>query len=182
MISFLFLKIKSDWIKSTLFFLLIIFIVPKSIFNLPSIGLDASWKIGLELAIKNNLIFGKDIVFTYGPLSYLFSCLNIYKSSFEIILFHFFHVGNIIYFFYYIFSREKNKGKYLFLFFVSLLYGHVLFTKLTLSFLFVCLFHMFHFLKYNNKTSILIFSLYALICPFIKVDFSFILFILMTGI
>ena len=176
MISLLFLKIKSDWIKSTLFFLLIIFIVPKSIFNLPSIGLDASWKIGLELAIKNNLIFGKDIVFTYGPLSYLYTCLNIYKSSFEITLFHFFHVGNIIYFFYYIFSREKNKGKYLFLFFVSLLYGHILFTKLTLSFLFVCLFHMFHFLKYNNKISILIFSLYALISPFIKVDFSFILF------
>ena len=171
-----FSQVKSDWKKSLLFLLLIIIIIPKNIFNSPSVGLDSSWLIGLELAIKNNFIFGQDIVFTYGPLAYLYSCLNIYKSSFEIILFHFFHVGNIIYFLYYIFSKEKNKGKYLFLFFISFLYGATLFTKLTLSFLFVCLFHMFHFLKYNNKTSIFIFSLYAIISPFIKVDFSFILF------
>lgn len=34
-------------------------------------GLDSSWNIGLHLAAVNGLIFGRDIIFTYGPLGFL---------------------------------------------------------------------------------------------------------------
>ncbi len=34
-------------------------------------GLDASWKLGLNLAHSQGLVAGRDIVFTYGPLGYL---------------------------------------------------------------------------------------------------------------
>jgi hypothetical protein len=34
-------------------------------------GLDPSWVIGLHLGVANGFLFGKDILFTYGPLGYL---------------------------------------------------------------------------------------------------------------
>jgi hypothetical protein len=34
-------------------------------------GLDASWTYGINLAAEQGLIFGRDVVFTYGPFGYL---------------------------------------------------------------------------------------------------------------
>jgi len=34
-------------------------------------GLDPSWAYGIAHAVQKQLIFGKDIIFTYGPLGYL---------------------------------------------------------------------------------------------------------------
>ncbi|MEA2784638.1 MAG: hypothetical protein QOF71_742, partial [Candidatus Eremiobacteraeota bacterium] len=34
-------------------------------------GLDQSWRIGLTLATKAHLVFGRDVVFTFGPLGYV---------------------------------------------------------------------------------------------------------------
>ena len=38
----------------------------------PTTGLDPSWRIGLNMASMNNFQFGKDIVFTFGPLGFLY--------------------------------------------------------------------------------------------------------------
>lgn len=35
-------------------------------------GLDSGWVIGMNLAHTQGLVHGKDIVWTYGPLSYLY--------------------------------------------------------------------------------------------------------------
>jgi dolichol-phosphate mannosyltransferase len=37
----------------------------------PSIGLDESWNAAVNLANQNDLDFGKDVIFTYGPLGFL---------------------------------------------------------------------------------------------------------------
>lgn len=37
----------------------------------PSPGLDASWGAGLYMAAREGLVFGRDLVFTYGPLGFL---------------------------------------------------------------------------------------------------------------
>ncbi len=39
----------------------------------PGTGLDASWAHALNLAHAQNLIFGRDVVFTFGPLGYLYN-------------------------------------------------------------------------------------------------------------
>jgi hypothetical protein len=41
-------------------------------FNLyPEPGLDPAWGAGLHMAFRSGLVFGKDIVFTYGPFGFL---------------------------------------------------------------------------------------------------------------
>ena len=39
--------------------------------NPPTAGIDASWNAGLAMAIKDGLQFGREVVFTYGPLGFL---------------------------------------------------------------------------------------------------------------
>lgn len=39
--------------------------------NPPSVGLDSSWNGGLAMAIHDGLQWGRDIVFTYGPLGFM---------------------------------------------------------------------------------------------------------------
>lgn len=40
-------------------------------FRLPGPGLDPSWNAGLAMAVHDGLRFGKEIVFSYGPLGFL---------------------------------------------------------------------------------------------------------------
>jgi len=41
--------------------------------HMPSSGLDPSWVIGINIAASDNLQFGQDIAFTFGPLGYLYN-------------------------------------------------------------------------------------------------------------
>jgi hypothetical protein len=37
----------------------------------PGLGLDPSWGAGLQMAVHEGLVFGRDVVFTYGPFGFL---------------------------------------------------------------------------------------------------------------
>jgi len=37
----------------------------------PSSGLDFSWTYGINLAAEQGLIFGREVLFSYGPFGYL---------------------------------------------------------------------------------------------------------------
>ncbi|ALF53613.1 hypothetical protein ACX27_13435 [Nostoc piscinale CENA21] len=58
--------------------------------TLPSgvrIGLDPSWQYAISRAALNKLYFGKDIIFTYGPLGYLIQGAVIEKNFYPILIF-----------------------------------------------------------------------------------------------
>lgn len=38
----------------------------------PGAGLDASWRASLNMAIVDELVWGRDLIFTYGPLGFLY--------------------------------------------------------------------------------------------------------------
>lgn len=52
--------------------ILVSILTAPNLFSPPHAGLDNSWKIGLNLALIKKLQFGKDIVFTFGPLGFLY--------------------------------------------------------------------------------------------------------------
>ena len=45
-------------------------------FAYPAPGIDASWRGGLYLAAEEGLDYGREIVFTYGPLGFLEEPIN----------------------------------------------------------------------------------------------------------
>lgn len=55
-----------------------------------NIGLDPSWMWGISQGAKDNLIFGKDIVFTYGPFGYLIHGAAFEGNFWQILSFRFF--------------------------------------------------------------------------------------------
>lgn len=71
-----------------LFFLLFaIAAFPFHFFAIPESGIDGSWALSINLAIKNNFIWGKDYLFSYGPLGYLATRIKDYVPSYQIVVF-----------------------------------------------------------------------------------------------
>jgi len=100
-ISQLICKILSKTKKfAPLFFILIgIWTLPWPMIP-PGSGLDPSWVIGINMALLENLQFGKDIVFTFGPLGFLWTPVlidyNLWSLSlFFCIFFHILFIGSI---------------------------------------------------------------------------------------
>lgn len=67
-----------------MFFVTFYLISPRQLFFDPGLSLDPSFEVALNYCFENGFVFGKEVVFTYGPLSFLF--LKICSTNFQIIL------------------------------------------------------------------------------------------------
>jgi hypothetical protein len=161
--------------KGILFFLAVMYLIPKTFFTSTGLGLDPSWKIGMNLALKENLIWGKDVIFTYGPLGYLTFGLPIYVSKLSIVLFKLFIIGNGVYFIMYLFKSVTKKRDVFFIFLLLLFMGHFLFFTSAIALYFYFTFHIFHYLKHKNSTSYILVSMCCLLAFYIKVNTGIIL-------
>src|ERR1035437_4646776 len=65
-------KIKAilNWNNLFLFFIFLL-LLPNQLIGLPGLDLDSSWQIATNLALRDGLAFGKEFIFTYGPLGFL---------------------------------------------------------------------------------------------------------------
>jgi hypothetical protein len=73
-----FLLYYKKYIKHIFIFCVFSFITFQTLPNLiywPSAGLDSSWVVGINMASAEKMQFGKDIVFTFGPLGFLYQPL-----------------------------------------------------------------------------------------------------------
>jgi hypothetical protein len=134
--------------------------------HLINIGLDASWSYGISQAAKEKLVFGKEIVFAYGPLGYLMQGAALSSNFKQIILFrfavHFVLLGLLIL---RIIKLQTNSFKILilinciFIFVLGIHYGNTIgFTtdyQIFSIFLLVLSFEKF-FVKYLQVNSIIV--------------------------
>lgn len=94
--KFLTWQIDSFWLKFAYLLVLIVLLFPYyQLSNIPSAGIDNSWRIALEMAYQKGLVFGKDIIYTYGPLGRLTQRISIETSNFQFFLFDVFCFGNV---------------------------------------------------------------------------------------
>ena len=76
---------KFNWIDISLSFLALLAIFPNPYHTVPE--LDSSWQAVLEFGLFNNWQFGKDIIFTGGPLSFLYAPTSIgYIPKLQVLL------------------------------------------------------------------------------------------------
>ena len=99
--QFLTWQINNFWLKFIYLLFLIVLLFPYYRISEPAIGgLDNSWRIALEMAYQKGLIFGKDIIYTYGPLGRLTQRIAIGTTHFELFLFDIFCFTNIAFLLY----------------------------------------------------------------------------------
>jgi hypothetical protein len=55
-------------IRYVVFVISVLWLIPPECMIIPELGIDDSWHMGIGWAVQKNLIFGRDIVFTNGPL------------------------------------------------------------------------------------------------------------------
>jgi hypothetical protein len=67
--------------------ILVVLCLPPVLYQAPGFGLDPSWMIALQLANHENLTFGNDFIFTYGPLGFLATRSPILISKYLYVLF-----------------------------------------------------------------------------------------------
>ena len=83
--------------KLLIFALSAFLIAPITFYGQISQGLDPSWAIALHLAIENGLVFGKDFVFTYGPLGFLSTRLPFESTRLAILAHDIFFFGTLFF-------------------------------------------------------------------------------------
>lgn len=90
-------NITSNGINLFLFFILMLLIIPINPY-LPFYGLDPSWKFAMNYAFLHDFQFGKDIYFTFGPLSdFWFPTYFYSESTYKIAIFLSFFLSFIIF-------------------------------------------------------------------------------------
>lgn len=62
-------------------------IMPWMTWREPAGGLDPSWRIALGLIVREHFVFGRDIIFSYGPLGYLATRMPIGGETLAYLLF-----------------------------------------------------------------------------------------------
>ena len=150
-------------------------------FGYPWNGIDPSYSYALSYANYNGLQFGKDIIFTYGPLFYILSpgLLQILEYSLLrniLITILFFVIFNYYYYyiFYFIFKKIKLKRVYKIL--ASLLIFlmvHINFISFQYDIISVCLLVVYLLITDQlDKKSVHVFLLAILLAVLVLVKFS----------
>ena len=171
-------QVDSFWLKLAYLLLLIILLFPYyQISNIPSAGIDNSWRIALEMAYQKGLIFGKDIIYTYGPLGRLTQRISIETSNFQFFLFDLFCFGNIGFFLYHLLPKPLKVSQ-LIIHFVLFMLLSSMFGGEWLSFLlfFISIFSGLLFLKKGNQIFLAHAILMGIINFYIKANYGVIAF------
>jgi len=157
---------------------------PTTPLNYIYIGFDSSWQLALQYAFRDNLIFGKDVIFTYGPLFFLHLADGLFIPKIYFILSGSFQLTYLIIGLNLIFEKIKNIKPIAWLpvLFITLFAGATLRQVMVYYVLFSTLF-LFHGLQNNNVKYIILSILGALICFYIKIDTGFpLLFAVIAGV
>jgi hypothetical protein len=149
-------SIKKDIWLYLIWVFLLVFLVPKGLFSEPGYGLDPSWVLGLNLAAHEGLLWGKELVFTYGPLGHFITQFGDFQPQTPQILFFAFRIGLAAFFMFYLLSRFKDTAWLLFLGGALLLLGDFLFWSDSISTYFLFAFSLFYHFK--HKASLMLWS------------------------
>ena len=155
------------------FFLLLT--IPFNLIKEPASGMEASWQIGLNMALRQGLVWGKDIIFTYGPLGFLQTRLALYVSDFPIILFSVFVWSNVLFIFFYFLKKCKLTSIFDFIFaiIIVLMFHYIIKVEVSTTLLYIILFYLLYSLRHKSYIPVVIATLTGSLAIFIKVTYFF---------
>lgn len=144
--------------------------LPERILSYPHNGLDASWVIAINMAVNQSLIFGRDFVYTFGPLGFLYSGLPLYIPKLVIILFHLMLLGAIGFILnFYLQQIKSNLAEAGFFLFTLVIYIE-LFSEKAFLLLLIFLFFVFYHLYKQQRFALIFAGFIALLTFFVKLN------------
>ena len=137
--------------------------------------IDNSWMMGLQWAIEKNVTFGKEYIFTFGPLGFLFTRSPVGISRLYLLLFDLFIYANILFILHYAVKKIQSVLTLIFCLLpilalsVSLMFGENGFVLLLIS-----LFWLNHALSHRSMWSLLVPSFITVLLFYFKANLSLI--------
>ena len=141
--------------------------MPDHLIDLPPIGVDSSWQIGLNLAVKNGLVFGKDFIFTYGPLGFLATNIGLEIPHGNLWIF-FFNIGIIAAFLFIIAKILRDYNSLVVYGIIFIAFFHLAFSEITYRITVIVIFFLFQNIKKFSFYSFALAALLLVIQFFIK--------------
>ena len=166
-------QINSVWLKIIYLLFLIVLLFPfYRISEIPSAGIDNSWRIALEMAYQKGLVFGKDIIYTYGPLGRLTQRIAIGTSNFELFLFDVFCFTNVGFLLYHFLPKPLKFYQLIIHFCLFLLISSIFGEWLSFLLFYISIFSGLLFLKKQNHWFLLHAIVMGVINFYIKANYG----------
>lgn len=146
----------------------VLLFLPKALVENPSGGIDPSWKISINMAIHQGLTFGKDWVFTYGPLGFLSTRLPTFIGITPLLLYDLFTAGVLIYVLRITFKALNNTVLWLVVPYFIMMSTHNSETTFQLFTFFIFL--IFHHYRTKNLISLALATGISVLIFFIKLN------------
>jgi len=158
-----------------------ILLLPNSLFHNPAVGLDPSWKIALNLAVKNGFRFGKDFIFTYGPLGFLATRSPLVLGKTSLLFLDVTILSAIIFILSYAFKNLKSYASICGLFLIVLILSFAPIYSINLdSILFlIFLFMLFYYIRHGSIITLVLASIISIITFYLKINTGFLMFFIM---
>lgn len=157
----------------------VLLFLPKNLIENPSGGVDPSWKISINMAIHQGLTFGKDWVFTYGPLGFLSTRIPAYTGIAPLIFYDIFTASVLIYILRYVFKELNNTTKWFVAPYFIMMSTHNSETTFQLFTFFIFL--VFHHYRTKNLVSLALATGISVLIFFIKLNLGIVASVILYG-
>ncbi|MBP6687976.1 MAG: hypothetical protein KA160_08970, partial [Lacibacter sp.] len=131
--------------QQLLFFFFCLLTLPLKLIEQPAPGLGGSWRISINLALKEKLSWGDEYVFTFGPLGYLFTRIAAFVPQWHIIGFSFLvWLAILLIARYFILqSKLQSKAELLAGMMIACMFSYVIRVEITTTVMYIVLFYLF---------------------------------------
>ena len=168
------MKNKSTHNKYIYIFLLFLFVIlwamPWSLAK-PAMGLDPSWKMAFGWAIQHHIQFGKDFIWTYGPLGFIIRPIFYPDHILWAIALSFCWFFSILLIFILIFLYSSYKIELIIVSFSLICF--LPFISIATILILLSLIILFYSYKYENKINLVFYGILLAIASLIKVSHIF---------
>lgn len=162
-----------------LIFFAVVLFLPKALIENPTGGVDPSWKISINMALHQGLVFGKDWVFTYGPLGFLSTRVPTYIGITPILIYDIFVVSVLIYVLIYTFKSLNNTVKWLAVPYFIMMISHN--SEATFQLFTLFIFLVFHHYRTKSIISLVLATTISVLIFFIKLNLGLVASVILYG-
>ena len=156
------------------FLVFFVFFLPPFFFNLPGTGLDPSWMIAMREAFSKGMMFGREVIFTYGPLAFLST--RVIEQHFVPLLLTYdaLIASSLAFFFLVLLQKAVRKMEFFAIAALALATKHALFCYPTATAFTVFLFWLYYSMESKSLFAFGLACLFGLILFFVKINYGFV--------